>query len=278
MSDALTLLSAAGFPATEVLGAGMEGTVAVLDEERAVKLWDFRDRTDIDRLRVFYDAVAESGFALAVPRILEVAEVEGRMITVQARLHGEPLADADAVVDVLAALADVPVHPDMAVLPVPDGERPFDPTVPFARSLADLVERRAALLTGHVGAHTVAALADDLRHLAPRPPRLVHGDLGPGNVLAVDGRPTALLDFGYVSTVGDPAFDAAVAAAVADMFGPRSAATTARIDALTRARFGYEERRLALYRAAYGLVTASLLVAAPDQPHFRWCLGWLSRL
>ena len=199
----------------------MEGTVAVLDEERAVKLWDFRDRTDIDRLRVFYDAVAESGFALAVPRILEVAEVEGRMVTVQVRLHGEPLADADAVVDVLAALADVPVHPDMAVLPVPDGERPFDPTVPFARSLADLVERRAALLAGHVGAHTVAALADDLRHLAPREPRLVHGDLGPGNVLAVDGRPTALLDFGYVSTVGDPAFDAAVAAAVADMFGPR---------------------------------------------------------
>ncbi len=275
MTGALERLRAAGFPVTEVLGTGMEGTVAALDAERAVKLWDFRDRTDVERLRVFYDAVEASGFALAVPRILEVAEVEGRMVTVQVRLHGEPLARADAVVDVLADLAAVLVHPDMAVLPVPDGERPFDPTVPFAHSLADLVERRAPLLAGHVDPGAVEALADALRGLEPTEPRLVHGDLGSGNILAVDGRPTGLLDFGYVSTVGDPAFDAAVAAAVADMFGPGSAAATARIDALTRARFGYAQERLTVYRAAYGLVTASLLVAAPDEPHFRWCLEWV---
>ena len=190
MTGPLERLRAAGFPVTEVLGTGMEGTVAALDAERAVKLWDFRDRTDVERLRVFYDAVEASGFALAVPRILEVAEVEGRMVTVQVRLHGEPLSRADAVVDVLADLAAVPVHPDMAVLPVPDGERPFDPTVPFAHSLADLVERRAPLLAGHLDPGAVEALADALRGLEPTEPRLVHGDLGSGNILAVDGRPT----------------------------------------------------------------------------------------
>ena len=275
MTAVLERIRSAGFPVTEVLGAGMEGTVAALDEERVVKLWDRRDRTQVERLRIFYDAVEASGFALAVPRILQVAEVAGSVLTVQVRLTGKPIARAEAVVEVLAALAEVPVHPDLAVLPVPDGEPPFDPVVPFALTLADLVERRAGLLEGRIDAGTVAALADDLRRLEPAEPRLVHGDLGPTNVLAVDGRPAALLDFGYLSTVGDPAFDAAVAAALSDMFGPGAAAATARMDRLTTARFGYGEERLALYRAAYGLITASCLTASVESRHFCWCLAWL---
>ena len=91
------------------------------------------------------------------------------------------------------------------------------------------------------------------------------------------GRPSGLLDFGYVSTVGDPAFDAAVAVVLVDMFGPGADATRARIQRLVVERFGYDADRLALYRAAYSLVTASCLVAAGDGNHFRWCLDLLRR-
>lgn len=34
------------------------------------------------------------------------------------------------------------------------------------------------------------------------------------------GRPVAVLDFGFCTTAGDPAFEAAVTAAVWDMYGP----------------------------------------------------------
>ena len=273
-TDALATLRAAGYGVGEVLGAGMEGTVAALDDDRVVKLWDRRTRDDVDRLRTFYDAVHAAGFALAVPRILEVTEVEGRVVTVQARLYGAAPAAADAtlVVQVLDDLAAVPVHPDMAVLPVPDGETAFDPAVPFPLSMADLVERRGRILSGHVEPAAVAALVADLGGLAPAPPALVHGDLGIGNLLVADGRPSGLLDFGYVSTIGDPAFDAAVAAALHRMLGADDAAGTHELDALTSARFGYDHHRLATYRAAYGLVTASCLVAYPQGEHFRWCL------
>jgi hypothetical protein len=172
---------------------------------------------------------------------------------------------------VLAGLAQVVVHPDMAVLPVPDGERPFDPSVPFGASLADLVVRRAVLLGDLLPDGVTEQMAVALRAVPPVPPRLVHGDLGPVHVLLERDRPVGLLDFGYVSTVGDPAFDAAVAACLQDMFGPGAAAATAAFDDVVVHRFDHDPAVLVLYRAAYGLVTASCLAGHPGR-HLDWCL------
>lgn len=274
----LALMWAAGFAVTHEVGRGMEGVVAALDDRRVVKVWDRRSRAEVDRLRTFYDAV-EAGFdragvGLAVPRILDIGEVDGLVITVHRRLQGAPATSPgpEPVLDVLAALAQVPATPDLGVLPVPDGEPPFDPEVPFGTSLAELVLRRAPLLGPLLADGVGDRLAEALRSLEPVPARLIHGDLGRSHVLLERGRPTGLLDFGYVSTVGDPAFDAAVAAALQDMFGPGAAATTAALDALTAQRFGHDPEVLVLYRAAYGLVTASCLAGHPGR-HLEWCLA-----
>lgn len=274
-TDQLARLRAAGFPVTREVGRGMEGVVAALDDSRVVKVWDRRPRAEVDRLRTFYDAVeaglADVGTPLEVPRILDVGEVDGLVVTVHRRLRGRetPPATPGPVMDVLAVLAQVPAVPDLAVLPVPDGELPFDLDVPFGVSLGELCLRRAPLVDLADG--VVEELAAALRALTPVPARLVHGDLGPVHVLLEGGRPTGLLDFGYVSTVGDPAFDAAVAAALQDMFGPRAAEATAALDRLAVGRFGYDPDVLVLYRAAYGLVTASCLAGHPGR-HLDWCL------
>lgn len=276
-TDPLERLRAAGYPVTHEVGRGMEGVVAALDDRRVVKVWDRRPRVEVDRLRTFYDAVhaglEEAGVALAVPRILDVGEVNGLVVTVHPLLPGRAEADAGPgpVVEILAGLSRVEAHPDMAVLPVPDGERPFDPSVPFGVSLAGLVLRRAALLGDLLSDGVAERMADALRAVPPVPPRLVHGDLGPVHVLLERGRPVGLLDFGYVSTLGDPAFDAAVAACLQDMFGPGAAAATAALDDLVVRRFDHDPAALVLYRAAYGLVTASCLVGHPGR-HLDWCL------
>lgn len=291
-TDPLDGLRAAGFPVTHELGRGMEGIVAALDHDRVVKRWDRRPRPEIERLRTFYAAVEagfdEAGVALAVPTILDIGEVDGLVVTVQRRLQGIPVDAAGPepvlqVLQVLEALAQVPARPGLAVLPVPDGDEPLDPDVAFGDSLADLVLRRAPLVGAGLAAgtteETAAKMAAALRAVTPRSARLIHGDLGPAHVLLVDGRPTGLLDFGYISTVGDPAFDAAVAAALQDMFGAGSAATTEAFDTLAVQRFGYEPEVLVLYRAAYGLVTASCLAGYPGR-HLDWCLAlvdtWLT--
>lgn len=273
--DQLARLRAAGFPVTQEVGRGMEGVVTALDDHRVVKVWDRRPGAEVDRLRRFYDAVEAGleavGAPFAVPRILDVGEVDGLVVSVHRRLRGRAAAPAtpEPVIAVLEVLAQVPAHPDLALLPVPDGEVAFDPDVPFGDSLGDLVLRRAPLVDLADG--VAEELAAELRALTPVPPRLVHGDIGPVHVLLEDGRPVGLLDFGYVSTVGDPAFDAAVAAALQDMFGPRAAEATAALDRLSTERFGYAPDVLVLHRAAYGLVTASCLAGHPGR-HLDWCL------
>lgn len=285
-THSLERLRAAGYSVTHEVGRGMEGAVIALDDQRVVKVWDRRPRVEVDRLRTFYDAVhdglADAGVAVAVPRILDVGEVDGLVVTVHPLLPGRAGVGVGPgpVVEVLAGLSEVEVHPDMAVLPVPDGERPFDPSVPFGVSLADLVLRRATLLDDLLPDGVADRMAGALRALPPVPPRLVHGDLGPVHVLLESGRPVGLLDFGYVSTLGDPAFDAAVAACLQDMFGPGAAAATAALDDLVVRRFDHDPAVLVLYRAAYGLVTASCLAGHPGR-HLDWCLDlvttWAAR-
>ncbi len=281
----LVRMRAAGFAVTHEVGRGMEGVVAALDDDRVVKVWDRRTLVEVERLRTFYDAVEAgleaAGSALAVPAILEVVEVDGRVLTVHRRLRGRETAPArpGPVLEVLEVLAQVPGGGALAVLPVPDGEPAFDPEVPFGESLGALVLRRAPLVGAGLADGAAERMAAALRSLAPVPPRLIHGDLGPVHVLLEDDRPAGLLDFGYISTVGDPAFDAAVAASLQDMFGPGAAAATAAMDALVLGRFDYDPDVLVLYRAAYGLVTASCLAGHPGR-HLDWCLDlvdtWLT--
>ena len=221
----------------------MEGTVAVLDDERvgeaAGTAAPAPTSTGCGSSTTRSRGVPAS--ALAVPRILEVAEVgrtddhrAGRGCTGGA---GRARTPAPVRRGAGRRSRGVAVHPDMAVLPVPDGEAPFDPAVPFAGSLADLVERRAALLTGHVGAQTVVerspptcAARSRRRHRA-----LVHGDLGPGNVLAVDGRRRRAARLRLRLDRRRPGVRRRRGRRpAADMFGPgAAAATTARSTRLT---------------------------------------------
>ena len=86
--------------------------------------------------------------------------------------------------------------------------------------------RRAAAAGGPLRAalpdldRRLVALAERLSAVPPVPDTVVHGDLFGANI-HVDpaGRPVALLDFGFMTTAGDPRFDAGVTAAIVDMYG-----------------------------------------------------------
>jgi aminoglycoside phosphotransferase (APT) family kinase protein len=126
-------------------------------------------------------------------------------------LPGEPAADvgsldlagaADAVGGFLGSL-HVPAPPDAPANPfrgVPLADRAGS----FAANLGllcDQVDRDAVLSEW---AAAVAAPA------YPGPPRWLHGDLHPANILVSHGRVSGVIDFGDV-TAGDPATDLAVA-------------------------------------------------------------------
>ena len=301
-ADALSRWTAAlrqhGYTSAAVLGSGVEGTVLDLGDDLVAKVWRRRSPTELAALRTFYGAVSRAGPAFRTPQIHDVLELDEGQVTVEARLPGTPLgpigrdgwpeltdAAVAAVTDVLAGLAGVPLDPGMAALPVLEGESPFEPSVrPFAASLADLVARRVERFRGplsdrlpRLDALTDAVL-ERLGEREARPSSLVHGDLIPANVHVDDaGTPVAVLDFGFLSTVGDPAFDAAVTASIYDMYGPRARDAEAALDDAVADRFGYPAQLLAVYRAAYALVTSNCFSASGSDGHFAWCVRMLER-
>ena len=192
--------------------------------------------------------------------------------------------EVTCVLGVLDALGRLPPTDAMAVLRVLPDEPAFGREVSFEQSLADLVQRRARRFRRPLAARIpdldalVAAVTACLTDADPAPPRLLHGDLIPANILVDDDvRPRAVLDFGFLSTLGDPCFDAAVAGSIFDMYGGRAAASEAVLTEAVVDRFGYEERRLWVHRAAYALATATCFSASGSDGHFDWCIAMLSR-
>jgi len=105
----------------------------------------------------------------------------------------------------------------------------------------------------------------------------VHGDLVPPNILVTGSRAIGVLDFGFMTTVGDPAFDVAITSSIFDMYGPDAHANEARLDAALHDRFGHGCHRIALYRAAYALCTSTCFSPSGSDGHFAWCVRMLQR-
>ncbi|MEU6506201.1 phosphotransferase [Streptomyces sp. NPDC046942] len=196
-----------------------------------------------------------------------------------------PARETDTLLTVLRGLASVPGSPAMRQLTVQGDDRPlWDGHTRFPDALAALVER-ATRRNGEVLAAAVPGLAvaverttRALRALPATPVTAVHGDLVPPNVHVDNAEvPVAVLDFGFFTTAGDPAFEAAVTAAVWDMYGPHAEHHTAALTSLFAEALGYDAEVLALYQAAYALTTYDLFSPDGSDGHFRWCAALLNR-
>lgn len=279
------------------LGSGMEGAVYALADDLVAKVWAKRSTEELHRLGSFYGYLDRAGLPFATPLYLDVREVFGQAVTLERRLPGLPLdneafAAPDAWPTVLSALStvlgaftEVADALELRALPVMAEQRPlWSGRRNWSQALLGLVESRAAVFGDQLRAEvpdfdsTLAGLRRALSGPDRVRPALVHGDLIPGNVLmGAHHEPVAVLDFGFFSTVGDPAFDAAVAASVYDMYGPGARDAEARIDKELTSRFGHDPDWLAVYRAAYAVITGNAYDPLGQDGHFRWCVDMLRR-
>ncbi|MEH1129012.1 phosphotransferase family protein [Micromonospora sp. CPCC 206061] len=287
-----------GFAEAEPLASGVEGAVYRLGNGVVAKVWGRRREPELLLAQRFYADVAAAGLPFATPVILRVEEIGQTAITYERELHGTPLQhrmnDAHPALDastlscllqVVKALATVPATPAMRQLPVLGEDRPlWADGDDFPTALTALLRRRTArygeLLARHVPDFFLRyeRLLQKLDAIDRIPTTVVHGDLFGENILVDDhGRPTAVLDFGFLSTAGDPRMDASITALITDMYGPHG---PARVDALTHefaTELGYPLDVILLYQAAYAIATSNAFTDDGTDGHFAWCVAQLNR-
>lgn len=287
-----------GYPGAEPLAAGVEGAVYRLGDGLVAKVWGRRREPELVRMQKFYADVARAGLPFATPEILRVEEANGSAVTFERELRGEPLQKrltfedreldplaVDCLVEVVRALAGVPGTDSMRQLPVLDEDRPFWAGADdFPTALIALLERRVArfgeLLRARVPDfdHRYARILEKLTALDRVPATVIHGDLFGENILVDDAvRATAVLDFGFLSTAGDPRLDASISAVIMNMYGPSAPAISQALTARLAAELEYPVEVLLIYRAAYAVATSNAFTADGSDGHFPWCVAQLGR-
>ncbi|WP_193095971.1 aminoglycoside phosphotransferase family protein [Brevibacterium sp. FME17] len=280
----------------DILGAGMEGTVIELSRDEVAKVWHGRNPTDLHALLSFGSALEQSPIPFRCSRVIAIVEDGDLAVTIEQRVPGRslrpdalpnaPLVTGDEIRlmgDALAGLSQATAV-DLNALPILPAEKPFSHTSSFGVSLADLAERRferrPELLRKEIGDidALVTELLCRLRDLPESDSKcLIHGDLIPANVLIEDGEVGGVVDFGFLTTVGDPQFDAAIAASSFDMYGPNARQSEQALSAAFSARFGHDAEVYSLYRAAYAVITNAYFAIDGQDGHFLWCAEMLKR-
>ena len=280
------------------LAAGVEGAVYDLGDGRVAKVWRDRRVTELERMQSFYAEVAAAGLHFSTPEFLAIERVNGMSVTYERKLPGQPLQQrlalddhaidpsaARCVAEVLQALATIAATPAMWQLAVLDEDQPmWAGADTFRTALMNLLRRRVARFGPVIRSHLpdfdlrYAALMDRLETLAAGPDTVIHGDLVPANILVdAQTQPLAVLDFGFLTTAGDPRLDAAIAASVMNMYGPCAPAITDALIEQVVQDLDYPADVLLTYQAAYAVATANAFTPDGSDGHFAWCIGQLRR-
>jgi aminoglycoside phosphotransferase (APT) family kinase protein len=289
----------AGHREVTTLAAGAEGSVYRLGDGTVAKVWVRRRRAELLLMQQAYVDIATAGLPFATPVIHIVQEIDGAAVTIEQELPGQPLqahleGNAGAVLDdvvvgclsgILRELSRVPATAALRALPVLDERRPFwDSHRDFPAALIAMLRRRSGqhgpLLRQHIEDYDLRQdrVLARLDALGVVEPRLVHGDLFGGNILVDQGRqPLAVLDFGFFTTAGDPRLDAAITAAIMDMYGPRAADVTFALTARLADELDCPVETLLVYQAAYALATSNAFTDDGSDGHFAWCVRQLAR-
>ncbi len=241
---------ACGYPDATGIATGMEGAVySLVPGELVAKVWSRRSIDSLRRLEAFYERLASTNGRLRTPRILDVDIVDGVAVSKEMFLAGVPLerhltqtaksADlraVDATAEVLQFLRDIGEADEFRdVFVLDETQLAWNGAACWSDAIGQLLHRRLARFGDQlepVVPYLDEVLEATLAFLQTRDDiemSVIHGDLCPANVMVDDTLdPVAVLDFGFLSTVGDPAFDASIASAIFNMYGPNARADVTR--------------------------------------------------
>ncbi len=287
-----------GFPHARGLDTGMEGAVYVLVPDQLVaKVWIKKKDGELAQLKAFYDAIATEGGQIATPEIREIRVVDGVSVSIERFLPGSLLqvltpdnaSEANkkavkAIIQTLSFLRTVRPKPELLRLSVLGEDAPWDRAATWSGAVGALLNRRLARYGDQLQNRVrdfSAILEASSRFLASRddlPLSLIHGDLCGANIMIdTESKPLCVFDFGFLSTIGDPAFDASISSGIFNMYGPAARTIDDEVTFAVSEELGYPRKVLLAYRAIYALLTSNAYSPEGTDGHFQWCVNMLRR-
>jgi aminoglycoside phosphotransferase (APT) family kinase protein len=211
------ILQALGVPRDALVGHGGEARVFAIDDERVVRvLHPGGDAKHLSRRQRLVDELVRSQPRYALPQVLEVGELDGRVYAIERRLAGRSVLDelqtvsgparrrlVEAHLDTAAALGDLHLEPRATYGDLISDEPIRAPT--WRAYLEEKVAANLARSTPALRNLDPAALAAPFAE--PPTPSFVHLDAFAGNMLTDGSRITAVIDIGVTSVYGDRRFD-----------------------------------------------------------------------
>ncbi|GHJ47421.1 hypothetical protein Cs7R123_47630 [Catellatospora sp. TT07R-123] len=295
--DWSTRFARLGHPRAELIGRGMEGAVYALGGGLVGKVWFQRKPDELAPLRAFCTHLSGQDLSFRTPEILDVHETAGHAVTVERELGGIPLRDAlrsgqvtpeqakRCMLAILAELRATTAGAACRALTAIDEDIPvWQGHGTWPSALSALLDRRVRRYGDQLAASVdgfdelMKRIRLLLEHLPAVPATVVHGDLVPANVLVTPaGALAAVLDWGFLTTEADPAFDASITAAVFDMYGSQHRAYDEDLLHRLHDQAGYPMTRLLLYRAVYAVLTSNAYDPSGRDGHYAWCVAMLQR-
>ncbi|QDG53954.1 aminoglycoside phosphotransferase family protein [Persicimonas caeni] len=295
----LEYFRARGYPDATRLAAGMEGAVySLVPGELVAKVWFHRGADTLRPLAAYYDRLSRANHSLRTPKIHRIDTVDGVAITTEDFLPGTPLDQhlvstakrpkpqaVDALVEVLSTFLSIGEASEFRQVFVLDETESFwEGSDRWSDSIGGLLRRRVARFATQLEREVskldalLEATHSFLESRDNATMSVIHGDLCPANILVNDDiEPVSVLDFGFLSTVGDPAFDASITSAIFEMWGPCARELDEQLTTTMQRAFGYDRDTLLAYRAVYALLTSNAYAPDGTDGHFRWCVEMLDR-
>jgi hypothetical protein len=279
MIDDAEVLARLGEAEPRLLGSGGEARVYAAGRDRVARIMHAGAHLAdaVSRSQLLAEIAAGRGDLPFLTSTVDAVElIGGRVVSLERRLPGDPLSlllgrTSDTM---RRSLVESYLDTALRLREIRLPRRAFGP-------LTGGVELRSTSWAGFAAARLrqsadtcppelkAAVLAEvTLRAAEPAEDALVHLDYFPANVLAADGRVTAVLDFGASTVIGDPNMDAWGAVAYLD---PEITPTASRLDREQAMAWLAQAGLDAGYEAARRWLGAYWSFAADDAKLIDWC-------
>lgn len=295
----INYFSSIGYSEAYWIASGMEGSVYMLIPNKLIaKVWTGRTAKELEKLKIMFDPMERGSKAMTLPSIQEIKIIDGVLLSFETYVDGKPLANyidadapilhrkaVDATIEVLDFLKHSPANEALKSLGVLNEEIGlWEGHIDWKTSIKSIMNRRLTKYRNFLD-KDVANLSSILEHintfLEAREPEhmgIIHGDLCGCNIMVDESvTPTGILDFGFLTTYGDLAFDVAISAAIFNMYGKHSDAIEELVTVAFCKHFEYDRAVIDSYKMIYAILTSNAYSENGEDGHYKWCVNILNR-